>query len=427
MPLPAFDQQALINVAIAALGGVAIGVERQWSGKAAGPRARFAGVRTFTLLGLVSGLIGWLWTVGAEGPAVVFLAGLGALVVVAYFSASRTDIDGTTEVAAFVVMVAGVLAGAGLRPLASAVAAVTVLLLVEKKRLHGWVQGLDREEVRAGARFAVMAAVVLPLLPAGPFGPYGAIRPRTLWALVLFFSGLSFVGYVARKIVGPSRGYLITGTLGGLVSSTSVTLTFSRLSQNHPDAGRALAAGAIAASVMLLPRLVIATAVLAPALSRALWPLFIIPAGIGIALALTGWHVQGGSGRRQDAATNPLQFTAALQMAALFQIVLFAVGFMTAHFGQAGIYSSAAVLGLADMDALTISMAQLTTAGTAAATTAAAVTIGIISNTILKLAVALTVGRGPYRWIMAAGLALMAVALGAGLYWLSPEAVRPEP
>ena len=120
--------------------------------------------------------------------------------------------------------------------------------------------------------------------------------------------------------------------------------------------------------------------------------MFIVPAGIGIALALTGWRDHGTANRRQEPARNPLQFTAALQMAALFQIVLFVVGFVTARFGQAGIYPSAAVLGLADMDALTISMAQLTTAGTAAATTATAVAIGIISNTIVKLVIVLTVG-----------------------------------
>jgi uncharacterized membrane protein (DUF4010 family) len=418
VPQPAFDQSALVNLAIATLCGVAIGIERQWSGKAAGPRARFAGVRTFTLLGLVSGLSGWLWTVGAQGPALVFLAGLGAIVVIAYLAASRTDIDGTTEVAAFVVMVAGVLAGAGMRPLASGIAAVTGLLLVEKHRLHGWVRKLDREEIRAGARFAVMAAVVLPLLPVGPFGPYGAIRPRMLWALVLFFSGLSFVGYVARKIVGPSRGYLIAGTLGGLLSSTSVTLTFSRLSQNHPEHGRALAAGAVGASVVLLPRILAATAVLAPALSLALWPMLVAPALIGILVAATGIHDHGSSTDRQERVQNPLQVTAALQMAALFQVVLFVIGFVSTQFGQAGIFPSAAVLGLADMDALTISMAQLTTTGTAAETTATAVAIGVISNTIVKLTIALVVGRGRYRTLTAVGLAGMAIALAAGVYWL---------
>jgi uncharacterized membrane protein (DUF4010 family) len=416
VPLPAFDESALLNVAIATLAGIAIGVERQWSGHAAGPRAHFAGVRTFTLLGLVSGLSGWLWAAGATGPALVFLAGIAALVVVAYLSASRTDIDGTTEVAAFVVMAAGVLAGAGMRPLASGIVAVTALLLVEKHRLHGWVQRLDRAEIRAGARFAVMAAVVLPLLPTGPFGPYGAIRPRMLWALVLFFSALSFVGYVARRLAGPSRGFMIAGTLGGLLSSTSVTLTFARLSQNHADAGRALAAGTVGASTMLLPRIVVATAVLAPALAGTLWPALVAPALVGLLVASRGWREDGQAARRTDAPANPLQFAAALQMAALFQLVLFVVGFATERFGRAGIYSSAVVLGLADMDALTLSMAQLTTSGTPADITARAVGIGVISNTVVKLAITLAVGRGRYRPLAAAGLALMGAAIAAGLY-----------
>jgi hypothetical protein len=163
-----FDLAALTNLIVAALGGLAVGIEREWSGKATGPRARFAGIRTFTLLGIVAGLSGWLWTVGLTGPALVFLAGLGALVVIAYQAASRRDVDGTTEVSAFVVLAAGVLAGAGYDRVASAIIAVTVLLLVEKKQLHRLVRRLGVVEMRAGVRFAVMAAVILPLLPGRP-------------------------------------------------------------------------------------------------------------------------------------------------------------------------------------------------------------------------------------------------------------------
>jgi uncharacterized membrane protein (DUF4010 family) len=415
VPLPAFDQQALVNIAIATLAGIAIGIERQWSGHAAGPRADFAGVRTFTMLGLVSGVSGWLWSAGAAGPSLVLLAGMGALVVVAYLSAARTDIDGTTEVAAFVVMAAGVLAGAGLRPLASGIVAVTALLLVEKKRLHKWVRRLDQEEIRAGARFAVMAAVILPLLPVGPYGPYDAVRPRMLWALVLFFSGLSFVGYAVRRLAGPARGYLIAGALGGLISSTSVTLTFARLSQAHPEAGRALAAGTIGASIVLLPRVAAAAALLAPPLGQAIWPLFAAPTILGAALALRGWH-DGGAERRPAKDQNPLQFSAALQMAALFQVVVFAVGFANERFGSAGLYGSAAVLGLADVDALTVSMAQLATSGTPAGVAARALAIGIISNTSVKLAIAVAIGRGSYRTIAGLGLAAMGAAIAVGLY-----------
>ena len=404
----------LLPLAVGVLGGLAVGIEREWSGKSSGPHARFAGVRTFTLLGIVSTLSGWLWTSGLQGPAAILLAGAGALVVVAYAAASRRDVDGTTEVAAIVVLTAGVMAGAGATKFASGIIALTVLLLVEKKRLHGWVSKLDREEVRAGARFAVMAAVILPLLPPGPYGPLGGVRPRTLWALVLFFSGLSFVGYLAQRAVGRDKGYLLTGTLGGLLSSTSVTLTFSRLSATHPAAGASLAAGTMGANVMLFPRILAATSLLAPDLARAVWPAFIAPAIAGAAVALIGLRRTQPTASANEKA-NPLQLGAALQMAALFQIVLFAVAFTRGRFGHAGILSSAAVLGLVDMDALTVSMSEVTKTGTNVAIAAQAIVIGILANTVVKLMIALVVGRGSYRVITGLGLLLIGIALVAGL------------
>lgn len=418
---PVFDATALEHLAIAVLGGMAIGVERQWSGHAAGPRARFAGIRTFTLLGLVAGLCGWLWAVGLTGPSIVLMAGVGALVVVAYLSASRTDIDGTTEVAAFVVLAAGLLSGLGLIRVASGCIAVTLLLLVEKRSLHGWVSRVDRTEMRAGARFAVMAAVILPLLPAGPFGPADTVRPRVLWALVLLFSGLSFVGYIARRAIGAERGYALAGVLGGLVSSTSVTLTFSRLSRVRPDDALALAAGTLGANAVLFPRILLATAVLAPPLTLALWPAFVVP--VCIAVALTVRQLRRRTpvvvpAARDTGDQNPLQVTAALQMAAVFQLVLFAVALATRWFGQAGIFGSAAVLGLADMDALTISMANMVGTGTAPIMAARAVLIGVTANTIVKLTIAAAIGRGRFRTLTVTGLAAIAVAL-AGAFWVS--------
>ncbi len=406
----------LWNVCVAVLSGLAVGIERQWSGHAAGPHARFAGVRTFTLLGLVSGLSGWLWTAGLQGPAVVFLAGLGALVVVAYLAASRRDVDGTTEVAAFVVMAAGVLAGAGLDAVASAVTAVTVLLLVEKRQLHRMVSKIDRDEIRAGARFAVMAAVVLPLLPTGPYGPFGSIRPRFLWAFVLFFSGLSFIGYIARRGVGRDRGYALAGAIGGLLSSTSVTFTFAELSRQEPEAGRALAAGAIGANTVLFPRVLVATLVLAPVLAAAVWPRFVVPAAVGVVLLLRGIRAPGRSShleRRQ----NPLQFKNALQMAAAFQVVLWGVAFARAHFGAQGVLGSAFLLGTFDVDAVTISLAQMAHAGASADLMARAMTMAVLANTLVKLGITLAIGRGRFRSLTAAGLALMGGTLAAAVFW----------
>jgi uncharacterized membrane protein (DUF4010 family) len=408
----------LWNLAIALLGGIAVGIERQWSGKADGPRARFAGLRTFTLLGLVAGLSGWLWTSGLTGPSLVLLGGAAALVVIAYQAASRHDIDGTTEVAALVVMAAGVLAGSGRTTIASAIIAVTLLLLVEKRQLHGLVSKLDIVEVRAGARFAVMAAVILPLLPEGPFGPYGGIRPRQLWALVLFFSGLSFVGYLARRAAGPRAGYALAGTLGGIVSSTSVTLTFSRLSAEHPSLARSIAAGVMGANVMLFPRVLIAAVALAPAVALALWPLFVAPALAGAALF---WLGVRGAGKTAAPETdkNPLQLVAALQMAVIFQIVLFGVALATARFGQQGLLGSAALLGLTDVDALTMSMSRMATSGEAPVPEVArAIALGVLVNTLVKFGLAVVFGRGAYRPLAAGGLLLIAALLGGGLWLL---------
>jgi len=414
------DTAALWNIAIATLGGMAVGLERQWSGKAEGPRARFAGLRTFTLLGLVAGLCGWLWNAGLTGPAIIFLAGLGALVVVAYQAASRTDVDGTTEVAAFVVLAAGVLAGTGHDRIASAVIAVTFLLLVEKRQLHGLVSKLDLVEVRAGARFAVMALVILPLLPEGPYGPFGGVRPRLLWALVLFFSGLSFVGYLARRAAGPSRGYALAGTLGGLVSSTSVTLTFSRLSRTHAALARPLAAGVMGANLMVFPRVLVASLVLAPSVAASLWPAFIAPSVVAGILLATGLR-----DKKHNATAppdkNPLQLREALQMAALFQGVLLGLAIVTSRFGTQGLLGSAAILGLTDVDALTMSMSKAAASNTATvADAAAAIILGIFVNTVVKLGLTLVIGRGAYRRYAAAGLTLVAAAIAAGL-WVSQK------
>ena len=179
--------------------------------------------------------------------AIVLLAGAAALVVAAYVAASRRDVDGTTEVAALVVLSTGVLAGTGYLVLASAIVALTTLLLVEKSRLHALIARIDDAGLRAGVRFAVMAVVILPLLPPGPYGPLGGIRPRQLWLFVLLFSGLSFIGYIARRLVGTERGYTVAGLLGGFVSSTAVAFTFARLSREDRNSSLPLSVGVVAA------------------------------------------------------------------------------------------------------------------------------------------------------------------------------------
>jgi len=405
----------LLGLLIAALGGTAVGLERQWSGHAEGPGARFAGIRTFTMLGAVAGLCGWLWKTGLTAPAAILLAGAVAITAAAYVAASRQDVDATTEIAALVVLTAGVLAGTGAFRLASGIIALETLLLVEKSKLHALVQRIDDVGLRAGVRFAVMALVVLPLLPEGPYGPLGGIRPRELWALVLFFSALSFLGHVARRVVGPGHGYLVTGFLGGLVSSTNVTFTFARLSRSDPAMERALAFGAVGANTVLYPRVLVATAVLNPALVPPLIPYLAMPALVAALTAASGVRRSALVDAPDLPLDNPLQLRAAIQMAVLFQGVLMLVYLAREMWGQSGVLTSAAILGLTDVDALTVSMARGVAKTVSLEAAALAIAIGVLANTALKLGVALFLGSARFRTIVGGTLVLMIVTAAAAL------------
>ena len=410
-----------LGAIIAALGGAAIGVERERSGHAKGPAARFAGVRTFTLLGGLAGVSGWLWAEGMPWLAVVLLAGAAALVVVAYLAVAARDPDGTTEVAALVTLAAGVLGGLGHLAFSSAVIAVTALLLIEKSRVHALVERLDDTAVRAGIRFAVMAVVLMPLLPAGPYGPLGGVRPRELWVFVLFFSGISFAGYIARLFVGARHGYLVAGLLGGIVSSTSVTLSFARASRREDESvGRPLAFGVLAACTTLFVRVAIATAVLSLPLALRLLPLIVAPFLAGVTAVVIGLRRRPHERPEVQTMQNPLQFKAALQMAVLFQAVLFLVEGVQTTWGDVGLVVSGAILGLADVDALMIAMAHTASTSGATSAPATAMAVGILSNTLFKLALAASLSRPPFRRTAGLGLAAMAAASLAALLVFRP-------
>ena len=409
------DPTDIVGLLIATLGGAAVGLERQWSGHAIGPAARFAGIRTFTMLGAVGGLCGWLWTGGVTIPAVILLTGAVAIIAAAYIAGSRHDVDGTTEVAALVVLTAGVLSGIGFVRLASAIFALVTLLLVEKTRLHGMVRRIDDVGLRSGVRFGVMALVILPLLPEGPYGPLGGIRPRELWSLVLFFSGLSFAGYVARRVAGPGRGYLLTGLLGGLVSSTNVTWTFARASRTSGADDREMALGAVAANAMLYPRVLLATSVLNPAVLTPLVSYLAAPALVAAAVTAIGARRSASDSAPGVPTSNPLQLIDALQMAAVFQGVQMAVYMARHEWGASGVFTSAAVLGLTDVDALTISMARGVADAVSPAVAATAIAVGVLANTGMKLGVAVALGSRRFHRLAGGALALMFLALGAAL------------
>lgn len=411
--------QTALRLGIAALIGLAVGIEREWSGHASGPKARFAGLRTFFILGLAGGIVGLLSAAGLPVEGAVFLAGGVALVVAAYVVAMRrpeADPDGTTEAAALVVLGLGMLAGVGQIALAAGAVAVVVLALGEKQRLHGMVAKVGAPELQAAARFAVMALVILPVLPTEPLPFGGGISPRGLWTLVLLFSAINFGGYLAQRAVGPARGYGLAGLLGGLVSSTMVTLQFARRSREEPGHEGALALGVMAACTVLPLRLLAILGVISATVAQAALPFLLPPALIGIVIVAVSFSRTGpGAGKRED-DRSPLHVIASAKMAGLFWVALMAIGYLESRWGSAGVYTSAVVLGLADTDALTVAMARLGNANGVAQVAARGVAIGVISNTAFKLALGLTMGSADFRRRLGLGLGVLGAAVGVG--WL---------
>jgi len=410
------------NLAVAALVGLAVGFERERSGKTQGPDARFAGVRTFFMLGLLGGIAGTLIDAGSAASAVTLLAAGALLSVAAYVLAVRrpgTTADGTTETAALLVLALATLAGLGYRAIAAGAGTLVVAALVGKQRFHGIIDRLGEKELLGALQFAVLALVVLPLLPDRSWGPWGGINPRALWIVVLIFCAVNYGGFLLQRWVGASRGYAAMGLLGGLVSSTAVTLQFSRRSRREPALAASLGLGIVAACTVLVLRVAVVISVLNADVAMALIPYLVPPFVVGATVLAWVLFTQPAEPEGESAAAlgSPLNLRAALQLALAFQIAIVAIRLAQEHFGQVGVLTSAVLLGLTDMDALTFSMARHGAAVAGVPLAAKAIAVGMLSNTALKWSLAMALGQPMLRRVAGFGLFALGMASAVGL-WL---------
>ena len=408
------------DFATALLIGALIGLEREKHRTAEGDGI---GLRTFIMVAQVGALAGWLslslasaWVLAAALVAVAALV-LASHVIVA---TSRPDAQGlTTEVAAVAVVLLGAMATLGYRGLAIGLAVVTAVVLTFKQPLHGLVAKLGWDDVFAGLRLLVAAFIVLPLLPDRAVDPWGALNPSSLWRLVLLISSLSLVGYVATRWLGPEKGTALTGLTGGLVSSTAVTLALARSSRDPGGAGSApaLASGLLLAWAVMFARVV----VLALVVNRAFAYQLLVPfAVMGLVTALFAWVYfrrsavgsDATAGSREVPLKNPFSLTAATKFAVLFAAVLLVVKIVEQHFTGRGMYLVAALAGLTDVDAITLSMASY--ARTDAWVAVVAVVIAVVSNTLVKAGMVVALGSASLkRPVLLATFAILAGGIGA--------------
>jgi len=402
--------------------GFLVGLQREYAH--GGPEREIsAGERTLALMGLTGCAAALVADeLGSPWAFVGIILPLGVLIVASYVVTSwRGDVGLTTEVATLLTILAGALCYWNYLELAVAIAVATTVLLSLKLETDRLVRHITREDIRATLKFAVITAIVLPVLPRRGFGPppVDVLRPYSLWLMVVFISGISFLGYVLIKLVGARRGIGLTGLLGGLASSTAVTLSFSELSHAEKDLDRPFGLAIIVAWTTMFPRVLVEVAALNPALLRQVILPMVAAALVGAAYAAYLYFSHRTETTEDVAFSNPFELGPALKFGVLYAVILLVSRAAQIYLGDPGVYVSSVVGGLADADAITLSMAELSSGGGGLdpATAAQAIVLAAMSNTVAKGAVVLISGSAALRRVLLPGFLLM-VSVGLGTVFL---------
>jgi uncharacterized membrane protein (DUF4010 family) len=404
MPIasPDWIGQAL-GVGTALACGLLVGIERGWKLKAQKPGTRVAGVRTFTILGLGGGIAGLIGLLGQPLVAAALVAGAVATMVIAYAPGLKNQHDSTSAVAALVTIAIGFLAGSGSAGLAIACAAVAVALLALRTELHGFVERLEAEDVKALARYAVIAGAVLPFLPSGHYGPLGAWNPQKLWLVVVLVTGFSFLGYVANRIFGERHGTIATALIGGAYSSTAVTQSLAQRLGSEERGGAEPAGIALASAVMYL-RVPVLIAILS---TRILLPLSLIVLPALVTAWIAGLWLYRKAPRHAGPTPpgNPIRLLPALGFVVFVAAAAVAAAWARGQFGQSGIAILLLIVGSMDVDVAIVTLGSLPADAISPLLAAIAISGTIIVNMGVKIGITLAYAR---RKGVSAALALTA-------------------
>lgn len=410
-----------ISLGVALGVGLLVGLEREQSRPGPEERRGFTGgIRTYPLMALGGALGALLARVHGPWVLVALALGLGALLAVGYARDVAQGHSGlTTEASALVTFALGALA---LSPAAidslprrsfvvGALAVVTTLLLSQKTELRAFSEKVSKDDVFATLKFLVVAVVMLPLLPDEAVGPWGALNPFHVGVVVASIAGVDFVGYAATRLLG-GRGLVLTGAIGGLVSSTAVTLASAGRAKREPQLGSLAALAVVVACSVMVVRVLAFTVVASGAVAQRLALPLSAMALVGAGAVLLLWlrERRAPSQAQQLTLKNPFELSSAAKFAAFFVVISLVSRWASDRFGASGLYVASALAGLTDVDAITLSMSSLVSKGQLEAAVAAqAVVIAIVSNTLVKLGLAVALGGGVFARRVAAVLGLVAV------------------
>jgi len=392
------DPMVFVRFAVAILIGILIGLQREYSFASGEEKEHTAGIRTFALLSMMGCAAAFAGEIiNSVWPVIAVIGVAGTLLAVTQYADTVQGKSGLTgEVSAILAVFCGMFAYWDKMVAAAALGVATTLLLSVKPELHGMVHKMSREDLFATLKFAVITAIILPILPNTTYGPvpYNVINPFNIWLFVIFISGMSFVGYVLMKIIGADRALTITGLLGGLTSSTALTLSCTRLSKESVDLGKPLALAIIIAWTVMFVRVLILVQVLNPALAQHIFIPMLIPIALGVGWSLYLYRSSNSKQTAEMKFSNPFELWPAIIFALLVTAIMIISKAAQINWGSMGIYLTSIISGFADVDAISISMSQLNKAagGIDTPKAARAIILAAAANTFAKSIMSLSFG-----------------------------------
>lgn len=411
-------REVFLQFGVALLLGLLVGLQRERTKGALG------GVRTFPLIALAGAACGHLaQQLAAAAVVPAGLVAIAALVVVGSVAGiwrGETGVGITTEVAALVVFLVGVLATLGTLPIAVVMGGIVAVLLHFKRPMHGFAKQVTDDEMRALMRIVLIGLVILPVLPDETYGPYEVLNPFRIWLMVVLIVGISVASYILYRLVSARTGTLLGGVLGGLISSTATTASYARQARGEARFMRPAAAVVMVASTVVFARIFVEVGAVAPAVLGEIAAPLGAMAAVNVALSAVGLvRIPERVGEIPE-QHDPTRIKAALVFGALYGAVLFAVAAAKENFGNTGLYTVATVSGLTDVDAITLSVANLAGEGRVDVATAwRAILLAALANLVFKAVLAFALG-GPALLRAVAALFVPSLLAGGAILWLWP-------
>lgn len=397
--------------------GLLLGLERERR------EASIAGIRTFPFISLFGTVCAQIAQVHGGWIVAAGLLALAANVIFANYvrmKAGDADPGMTTEIAVLLLYALGVVIVTGSMMAAVVVGGVMMMLLHFKQPMHQFAAAVGEHDMRAIMQFVLISLIILPVLPHENMGPYGVWNPFKLWLMVVLIVGISLSGYVAYKIFGARSGTVLGGMIGGLISSTATTVSFARRAAGQSALAPLAAFVIMVASCISLVRVLVEIAAVAPGVFSRMAPPLAVLLAVSVAIAGGLYVLTRKTRARMPEQKNPAELKAALIFGALYALVILAVAAATEYFGSAGLYVVAAVSGLTDMDAITLSVAQLAGAGSLDTDTAwRAVLLAALANFVFKFGIVASLANGVLTRRVGAAFAV-ALACGGLIFWLWP-------